>query len=177
MDIWDKQKRSAVMAKIKSKDTKPELIVRRFLYSHGYRYLKNVKRLPGCPDIVLRKYGIVIFVNGCFWHGHSTHMHIPHSNVKFWEDKIGRNRSRDERNKAALRKMGWKVMTVWECQLRPAVREKTLQEIEYLINHTFLQRYKKPQPKQYEETAPDSYMPMAAEPATPYGKSKDDATE
>ena len=82
------------------KDTKPELIVRRYLYSRGYRYLKNVKRLPGTPDIVLRKYGIVIFIHGCFWHGHSVDSHMPHSNVEFWERKIGRNRERDERNTA-----------------------------------------------------------------------------
>ena len=173
MDIWDKKKRSAVMARIKSKDTKPELIVRRYLYSRGYRYLKNVKGLPGTPDIVLRKYGIVIFIHGCFWHGHSD-SHTPHSNVEFWEAKINRNRSRDERNKLALRQMGWKVMTVWECQLRPAVREQTLREIEYLINHTYLQRYRRrpsTQPRPYDTPpAAEAAMPMAAEPSTPYGK-------
>lgn len=174
MDIWDKKKRSAVMAKIKSKDTKPELIVRRYLYSRGYRYLKNVKGLPGTPDIVLRRYGIVIFIHGCFWHGHSVDSHIPHSNVKFWEEKISRNRSRDERNKAELRRMGWKVMTVWECQLRPATREKTLHEIEYLINHTFLQRFRKPlpQPRRYATTENDIPVAMAAEPSTTYGSNK-----
>ena len=77
MDIWSKKKRSAVMARIKSKDTKPEKIVRRYLYSKGYRYRKNVKNLPGSPDIVLRKYGVVIFVHGCFWHGHNIDGHIP----------------------------------------------------------------------------------------------------
>lgn len=143
MDIFDKEKRSSVMARIRSKDTKPELIVRRYLYSRGYRYLKNVKRLPGTPDIVLRKYGIVIFVHGCFWHGHSIDSHIPHSNVEFWERKIGRNRERDERNKAALKKMGWKVMTIWECQLKPSVRKRTLLEMEYLINHSYLERFRK----------------------------------
>ncbi len=174
MDIWDKKKRSAVMAKIKSKDTKPELIVRRYLYSRGYRYLKNVKGLPGTPDIVLRKYGIVIFIHGCFWHGHDIDGHLPHSNVKFWEAKISRNQNRDERNKAALRKMGWKVMTVWECQLRPAIRGKTLREIEYLINHTYLQRFRRPlQVRQYGENNVVS-TPMAAEPSTTYNKSTDD---
>lgn len=171
MDIWDKKKRSAVMAKIKSKDTKPELIVRRYLYSRGYRYLKNVKGLPGTPDIVLRRYGIVIFIHGCFWHGHSVDGHLPHSNVEFWEEKINRNRSRDERDKAELRRMGWKVMTVWECQLHPAVREKTLREIEYLINHTFLQRYSTQSPTPQQYTMPETSTPaaMAAEPPTPYG--------
>ena len=122
MDIWDKKKRSDVMAKIRSKDTKPEWIVRRYLYSRGYRYRKNVKGLPGTPDIVLRKYGIVIFIHGCFWHGHEVDGHIPHSNVDFWRKKIERNKQRDEHNKEALKKMGWKVMTVWECQLKSAVR-------------------------------------------------------
>ena len=94
MDIWDKKKRSDVMAKIRSKDTKPEWIVRRYLYSRGYRYRKNVKGLPGTPDIVLRKYGIVIFIHGCFWHGHEVDGHIPHSNVDFWRKKIERNKQR-----------------------------------------------------------------------------------
>lgn len=87
MDIWSKKKRSAVMAKIRSKDTKPEWIVRRYLFSRGYRYLKNVKGLPGTPDIVLRKYGIVIFIHGCFWHGHKVDGHIPHSNSDYWRNK------------------------------------------------------------------------------------------
>lgn len=142
MDIWDKKKRSAVMAKIRSRDTKPEWIVRRYLFSRGYRYRKNVKGLPGTPDIVLRKYGIVIFIHGCFWHGHVVDGHIPRSNSEFWHKKIERNRQRDERDKAVLRQMGWWVMTVWECQLKPAVRQRTLQEIEYHINHTYLERFK-----------------------------------
>ena len=142
MDIWDKKKRSAVMARIKSKDTKPELIVRRYLYYRGYRYRKNVKKLPGTPDIVLRKYGIVIFIHGCFWRGHETDGHIPHSNTDFWKKKIERNKQRDERDKAQLKAMGWRVMTIWECQLKPAVREQTLQEMEYHINHTYLEHFK-----------------------------------
>ena len=137
MDVFDKEKRSAVMSRIRSKDTKPEMIVRRYLYSRVYRYMKNVKRLPGTPDIVLKKYGIVIFIHGCFWHGHSD-SHMPHSNVEFWERKISRNRRRDECNKEALKKMGWKVMTIWECQLKPSVRRQTLLEMEYLINCSIL---------------------------------------
>lgn len=142
MDIWDKKKRSAVMAKIKSKDTKPELLVRRYLYSRGYRYRKNVKRLPGTPDIVLKKYGIAIFIHGCFWHGHQIDGHIPHSNSDFWQKKIKRNQIRDEKNKIELKKMGWKVMTIWECQLKPSARKQTLQEIEFMINKTYLDRYR-----------------------------------
>ena len=150
MDIWSKKKRSAVMAKIRSKDTKPEWIVRRYLFSRGYRYRKNVKGLPGTPDIVLCKYGIVIFIHGCFWHGHEVDGHIPHSNSEFWRKKIERNRQRDERNKGELKKLGWRVMTVWECQLKPAVRQKTLLEIEYHINHTYLERFKPKKVKPYE---------------------------
>ncbi len=142
MDIWDKKKRSAVMAKIKGKDTKPEWIVRRYLFSRGYRYRKNVKGLPGTPDIVLRKYGIVIFIHGCFWHGHEVDGHIPHSNSEYWRKKIERNQRRDERNKIELKKLGWRVMTIWECQLKLAVREQTLLEMEYYINHAYLERFK-----------------------------------
>ena len=169
MDIWSKKKRSAVMAKIRSKDTKPEWLVRRYLYARGYRYRKNVKGLPGTPDIVLRKYGIVIFVHGCFWHGHEADGHIPKSNTGFWRDKITRNRERDARNKAELKRLGWKVMTIWECQLKPAVRQQTLLEMEYHINHTYLERFRvKKHPVPYaQEQAPPA---LAAEPEAPYGK-------
>lgn len=142
MDIWDKDKRSAVMAKIHSKDTKPELIVRRYLWGRGYRYLKNVKGLPGTPDIVLRKYGVAIFVHGCFWHGHEVDSHIPRTNSEFWQKKIERNKLRDKRVKEELKQMGWSVMTIWECQLKPSVREQTLLEMEYWINHTYLAKSK-----------------------------------
>ena len=152
MDIWDKKKRSVVMARIKSKDTKPELIVRRYLYSRGYRYRKNVKGLPGTPDIVLRKYGIVIFIHGCFWHGHDVDGTIPHTNTEFWRNKIESNRKRDERNKEALKKLGWSVMTIWECQLKPAVRARTFLEMEYLINHAFLERIVPRNHKQYKNS-------------------------
>ena len=141
MDIWSKKKRSAVMAKIKGKDTKPEWIVRRYLFSRGYRYRKNVKGLPGTPDIVLRKYGIVIFIHGCFWHGHEVDGTMPKTNREFWKNKIEGNKLRDKRNKEKLRKMGWSVITVWECQLKSAVRQQTLLEIEYYINHTYLERF------------------------------------
>lgn len=151
MDIWSTEKRSAVMAKIRSKDTKPERIVRRYLYSRGYRYRKNVKSLPGTPDIVLRKYGIVIFIHGCFWHGHKVDGSMPKTNRKFWEEKINKNKQRDERNKALLRRMGWSVMTVWECQLKPTVRRKTLLEIEYHINHAYLARLKQGPTIHYKE--------------------------
>jgi len=129
------------MAKIKSRDTKPEWIVRRYLYSRGYRYRKNVKDLPGTPDIVLRKYGVVVFIHGCFWHGHSVDGHLPHSNTDFWRNKIGKNQLRDEQNKKKLLAMGWAVITIWECQLKPAVRKQTLSELEYYIHKHDLDRH------------------------------------
>ena len=170
MDIWSKKKRSAVMAKIRSKDTKPEWIVRRYLFSRGYRYLKNVKGLPGTPDIVLRKYGIVIFIHGCFWHGHKVDGHIPHSNSDYWRNKIKRNQQRDEKHKEVLKKMGWKVMTIWECQLKPAVREQTLHEMEYWINHSFLEHYRQKLPKTYEIT--ENSPCIAADNITEYEKKR-----
>lgn len=112
------------MAKIRSNDTKPELIVRRYLYHRGYRYRKNVKGLPGTPDIVLRKYGVVIFIHGCFWHGHEVDKIIPHTNTEFWYKKIETNKKRDERNKEALKKLGWNVITIWECQLSPLYKNR-----------------------------------------------------
>lgn len=172
MDIWSKKKRSAVMAKIRSKDTKPEWIVRRYLFSRGYRYRKNVKGLPGTPDIVLRKYGIVIFIHGCFWHGHEVDGHIPHSNSDYWRKKIERNQQRDKNIKEALKKMGWSVMTVWECQLKPAVREKTLSEIEYYINKTFLDRYRQKTKVIYSDRE-NEMLQNVAEPSAIYGKKKD----
>lgn len=172
MDIWSKKKRSAVMAKIRSKDTKPEWIVRRYLFSRGYRYRKNVKGLPGTPDIALRKYGIVIFIHGCFWHGHEVDGHIPHSNSDYWRKKIERNQQRDKNNKEALKKMGWSVMTVWECQLKPAVREKTLSEIEYCINKTFLDRYRQKTKVIYSDRE-NEMLQNVAEPSAIYGKKKD----
>ncbi len=161
MDIWDKKKRSSVMAKIKGKDTRPELIVRRYLFSRGYRYRKNVKGLPGTPDIVLRKYGTVIFIHGCFWHGHDVDGHIPQSNREYWTKKIERNKERDKRNKEELKKLGWSVMTVWECQLKPATRQQTLFEIEYHLNHSYLERFVPKPPKEYGEE--DSETGIAAE--------------
>ena len=135
MDIWDKKKRSVVMAKIRSKDTKPEWIVRRYLYSRGYRYRKNVKGLPGTPDIVLSKYGIVIFIHGCFWHGHNCKKgKLPSSNTDFWKEKISNNKSRDAKNSDLLVKLGWKVIIIWQCEIskidnRTKILNKLLEDI------------------------------------------------
>lgn len=173
MDIWDKKKRSAVMAKIRSKDTKPELIVRRYLWSRGYRYRKNVRGLPGTPDIVLRKYGVVIFVHGCFWHGHEVDGTMPHTHTEFWRKKIERNKERDEKSKRALMWMGWMVITIWECQLKPKIRENTLMELEYVINHAYLERLRKKNVKSYRQEENEHSSGMAAEGVTEYGKASE----
>ena len=139
MDIWSKKKRSAVMAKIKGKDTKPEWIVRRYLFSRGYRYRKNVKGLPGTPDIVLQKYKAVIFVNGCFWHGHQgcKYAHLPSTNLEYWEKKIADNLERDKRKTQELERLGYQVSVVWQCQLKPKVREQNLRNLyNNIVEHT-----------------------------------------
>ena len=128
-----------------------------------------MKGLPGTPDIVLRKYGIVIFIHGCFWHGHEVDGHIPHSNSDFGRKKIERNKLRDERDKEALKQMGWCVMTVWECQLKPAVRKQTLLEIEYHINHVFLKRFKPKTPRLYDNGKHEEVLGMVAEAEVKYG--------
>ena len=115
-DRMSKEQRHKCMSRIKSKDTKPELIVRRYLHAHGYRYRINVKRLPGTPDIVLRKYKTVIFINGCFWHGHEgcKYFVLPKSNSQFWQRKIDRNKKRDIEKRIQLRRLGWHTITIWE---------------------------------------------------------------
>ena len=139
-DVLTSEQRRKCMSRIRSKNTKPEIIIRKFLFAHGFRFRINVKRLPGTPDIVLRKYQTVIFVNGCFWHGHENckTAHIPKSNVEFWTNKIGKNKKRDEKNKILLKNMGWTVITVWECQLKKDIKEKTLFDLETLLYGIFL---------------------------------------
>lgn len=120
------------MSRIHGRDTKPEVIVRKYLFAKGLRYRKNDKRFPGHPDIVFPKYKTVIFVHGCFWHGHEgcRYFRIPSSNVEFWEVKIRRNRERDKKDAAELEKLGWKVITVWECRIRrKADRAEALEEV------------------------------------------------
>ncbi len=157
------------MASIRSTDTKPELIVRRHLYARGYRYRKNFRRLPGTPDIVLRKYRTVIFIHGCFWHGHETHFHLPKSNRSFWEEKIQRNRQRDIKNRERLRAMSWNVITVWECALAPATVKRTLMEIEALLNKIYLEQFKPHSPAEYAYESPAATL--AAESAPGYDRS------
>jgi|ERR1035441_2122493 DNA mismatch endonuclease (patch repair protein) len=119
MDIWSKEKRSEVMSKIRSKNTKPEKLLRSLLHKSGYRFRIHKKDLPGKPDVVLTKYKTVIFVHGCFWHSHKKCQEgkIPKTNVKFWTDKLQKNILRDREHSRKLKKDGWKVITVWECEL------------------------------------------------------------
>lgn len=118
VDVVDKATRSRMMASIRGKDTKPELLVRSYLHRNGLRYRLHVKELPGKPDLVLPKYRTAVFVHGCFWHRHSgcKYAVMPSNNKAFWEKKLEGNALRDKRNIALLRKSGWKCHTIWECQ-------------------------------------------------------------
>ena len=137
-DNHTKEQRSYNMSRIRSKDNKPENLVRKYLFSKGFRYRKNVKKLPGCPDIVLPKYNTVIFVNGCFWHKHDCPQFVwPVSNQDYWIPKITRNVERDLVNYDLLRSQGWNVIVVWECELKKSVREQRLNKlIDDIINHS-----------------------------------------
>ena len=119
------------MSRIKGKDTKPEETVRKYLFSQGFRYRKNDKRLPGSPDIVLPKYKTAIFVNGCFWHGHAGCKYFvwPQNNAEFWRKKIDGNVLRDQKKEEQLRRNGWHVIVIWECQLKTATRQETLEKL------------------------------------------------
>lgn len=135
MDVHDKKTRSYNMSRIKGKNTKPEEIVQKYLFSKGFRYRKNDKRLPGTPDIVLPKYKTVIFVNGCFWHGHKDcrYFVVPKTNTDFWLKKINTNIERDKRKQEALKELGWNVIVVWECELKKQSRDITLNSIANLL--------------------------------------------
>lgn len=128
MDVHNKETRSYNMSRIKGRKTKPEEIVAKYLFSQGFRYRRNVKKLPGTPDIVLKKYKTVIFVNGCFWHMHEGCKYFvwPKDNSEFWKNKLLANKERDEKEKKEIEELGWKVIVVWECQLKKAERERTL---------------------------------------------------
>lgn len=163
--------RHANMAAIRGKNTKPEIIVRKYLWRHGFRYRLNHGRLPGRPDIVLRQYRTCIFVNGCFWHGHNVQeftnysvksdideesldsnqskeiensecCKIPKSNKIFWVKKILRNKERDIEVQHKLARMGWHSITIWECELKPKRREATLQSLVYTLSKIYLQDHK-----------------------------------
>lgn len=130
-DVFSVEKRSEVMSRIGARNTKPEITVRKALFSLGFRYRLHVSRLPGKPDMVFPKYKSVIFVHGCFWHGHKCHLFKwPHTNRAFWRKKIERNRVRDVRDKYRLRDAGWRVMVVWECAVRGS-RRLSSEEVAY----------------------------------------------
>ena len=135
-DVHSKEIRSKNMAAIKAKNTKPEMLVRRFLHANGYRYKLHDKSLPGKPDIVLPKYKTVIFVHGCYWHGHENckYFVVPKTRTQWWLNKINGNIANDAKAAKALKKEGWKVITVWECQLKPAKVERTLQSLRNKIS-------------------------------------------
>ena len=161
MEKLTTQQRHANMSAIHGKDTKPEIIVRKWLWRHGFRYRLNHPRLPGHPDIVMRKYRTCIFVNGCFWHGHEgcKYYTVPKTNTEFWVNKVKRNQERDHRVYMELAGMGWHYITIWECELKPQKRESTLQSLAYTLNAIFLQdRRVKPYEVQEEQAM------MAAEP-------------
>ena len=187
MDKLSAQQRHNNMAAIRSKDTKPEMIVRRGLWKRGFRYRLNHKRLPGHPDLVLRKYRTCIFVNGCFWHGHNVALpqmsdgrgqmedvvnseccKIPKTNRDFWVNKIRRNKERDKEEQKKLAAMGWHCITVWECELTPKRREDTLESIAFTLNHIWLQdrrcQMADERSQMYSHNDEDDMrMPMAAE--------------
>ena len=130
-DIFPASKRSEIMSRVKGKETTPEIIVRKYLFSRGLRYRKNVKTLPGTPDIVLPKYKTVVLVNGCFWHGHKgcKPAHLPSTNLNYWEKKIADNIERDERKKRELENLGYKVLVAWQCQLKKKIRYDNLEKL------------------------------------------------
>lgn len=130
-DVHNKQTRSYNMSQIKSGNTKPELLVRKFLHASGFRYKLHDKTLPGKPDIVLPRYKTIIFIHGCFWHGHANckYFKIPQTRTAWWLQKINTNKANDAKSVKALKKDGWKIITIWECRLKPARIEKTLSSL------------------------------------------------
>lgn len=130
-DVHEPKTRSYNMSQISGKDTKPEMIVRKYLHANGFRYRLHVKDLPGKPDLVLPKYNSVIFVHGCFWHAHEgcKYFKIPETRTKWWKKKLYGNKKRDEKNIEELKEMGWNVIVIWECELKPYKKEKTLKSL------------------------------------------------
>ena len=170
MDKMSEEQRHRCMASIRGRDTKPELIVRRYLFGRGFRYRLNHPRLPGHPDIVLRKYRTVIFVNGCFWHGHKgcRYFTVPKSNTDFWSAKISRNAERDRSVQQQLATMGWHCVTVWECQLMPKLRNDTLRALEYTISHIFINDVSVPAVAQYGDAVEGDALMVADAPDEGY---------
>ena len=166
-DILTKEQRHKCMSNIKGKDTKPEIIVRKFLFSKGLRFRIHRKGLAGNPDLVLPKYKTVIFINGCFWHGHDNckYFRLPKSNIEFWETKINRNKERDILNTAKLIEQGWRVIRVWECDIKNASsRQRYLEALYDLIVKPYV-------PSKYYEDEGTKYL-MVAESETPYSSNE-----
>lgn len=140
MDVLTPSQRHRCMSHIRSKATKPEMAVRRWLWSHGYRYRLYVRSVPGKPDIVMRRYRTAIFVNGCFWHGHEgcPKFVMPKSNTDFWRTKIENNRRRDQKNYDILLQNGWQVIVVWQCNLTKDKLENTMQSVAVALNRNLL---------------------------------------
>src|SRR5699024_3752284 len=136
--VHTKASRSYKMSKIKRSKTKPEMIMRKFLHSEGMRYSLHNKKLPGKPDLTLTKYKTVIFVNGCFWHGHEDceNFQMPKSNTDYWEPKIKGNKERDKRNNQKLESVGWNVITIWECEVKNENSENKLKDLYKEIKKT-----------------------------------------
>ena len=150
------------LASVHSKDTKPEILVREYLWRKGFRYRLNVPRLPGHPDIVLKKYRTCVFVNGCFWHGHENckYFKMPRTNTAFWEKKLSRNKERDKEEQRKLAEMGWHGIVVWECQLKADKRDKTLESLAFTLNHIYLQDHS----VRYVPIEEENELEAAAEP-------------
>lgn len=130
-DVHSKEVRSFNMSRIKGKDTKPEMLVRKFLFSNGIRYRLHDKKLTGTPDLVFPKYGKVLFIHGCFWHGHEgcKYFVVPKTRTEWWLNKINGNKKKDSESIGALKKQGWKVITVWECELKTDRKERKLKSL------------------------------------------------
>ena len=182
-DTMTPQQRHYCMSRIRSKDTTPERRVRQWLWQHGYRYRLCVKRVPGKPDIVMRKYRTAIFVNGCFWHGHhvqctmnnvqctiedSKCCKIPKTNREFWVAKIRRNQERDQQNYKVLEENGWQVIVLWECQLKPKKLEQTMLQVEIQLHDFYLKTFNY-RSKSYIHIEEEN-LPMVAEDPEEYGQ-------
>lgn len=137
MDNLSPERRSALMKRVGRSDTKPEITLRKALHRLGFRYVIADKRLPGTPDLVFPRHKTVIFVHGCFWHGHDCRQgRLPSSNVDYWSPKIAANRARDARKDQALEDQGWRVVTVWECELKPSMLSATIAQLAESLGKT-----------------------------------------
>ncbi len=134
-DVHDPKTRSYNMSRIRSKDTKPEMLVRKYLFAQGFRYRLHDKNLPGKPDLVFPKYKTVLFINGCFWHGHEgcKYYVVPQTNKDRWTEKIRKNKANDEKSYSKLKELGYKIIVVWECELKSTKKEATLNALTNLL--------------------------------------------